>query len=116
MTTIGSKIKALRQEKGYTLDQLAELADCSKSYIWELENKNLPRTSASKLLKIAKALKVTMDYFIDENIPEEDAQDQGFYRKYRKMDPETKKKLRDMTDLLWDDECPSSTRSASQTN
>ena len=104
MTTIGSKIKALRQEKGYTLDQLAELADCSKSYIWELENKNPPRPSADKLLKIAKALKVTLDYFIDEDIPEEDALDKRFYRKYRKMGPETKKKFRDMIDLLWDDE------------
>jgi transcriptional regulator with XRE-family HTH domain len=102
-TTIGKKIKALRDEKGYTLDELAELAESSKSYIWELENKSPPRPSAEKLAKIAKALGVTMDYFIDDEVTEEDATDKMFYRKYRKMDPDTKKKIRKMIEL-WDDE------------
>jgi len=101
--TIAIKIKALRKEKGYTLDELAELAGSSKSYIWELENKNPPRPSAQKLAKIAKALDVTMDYFIDDEITEEDATDKSFYRKYRQMDPEVKKKIRKMIDL-WDEE------------
>jgi len=102
-STIGMKIKALRKEKGYTLDELAELADSSKSYIWELENKSPPRPSAEKLAKVAKALGVTMDYFIDDEVTEEDATDQMFYRKYRQMDPEVKKKIRKMIDL-WDEE------------
>jgi transcriptional regulator with XRE-family HTH domain len=102
-TSIGQKIKALRKEKGYTLDKLAALADSSKSYIWELENKNPPRPSAQKLAKIAKALGVTMDYFVDDEVTEEDATDQMFYRKYRKMDPEVKEKIRKMIDL-WDEE------------
>ena len=37
---IGSKIRALRLEKKLTLDQLAEKSDSSKSYLWELENKD----------------------------------------------------------------------------
>ncbi|WP_261405439.1 helix-turn-helix domain-containing protein [Chenggangzhangella methanolivorans] len=45
-----------------TLDQLAELASSSKSYIWELENKNPPRPSADKIAKIAAVLGVTSDY------------------------------------------------------
>lgn len=104
MNTIGTKIKALRKEKGYTLDRLAELAQSSKSYVWELENKDPPRPSADKLVKIAAALDVTMDYFMDEEMPEEDAADQNFYRKYRQMNPEKKKKFRKMANLLWDDE------------
>ncbi|MDZ7685292.1 MAG: helix-turn-helix transcriptional regulator [Gammaproteobacteria bacterium] len=91
------------KEKGYTLDELAERAESSKSYIWELENKNPPRPSADKLAKIAKALDVTMDYFIDDEVTEENATDRMFYRKYRKMDPEMKKKIRKMIDL-WDDQ------------
>ena len=101
--TIGTKIRALRSEKGYTLDELAELAESSKSYIWELENKDPPRPSAEKLAKIAKALGVTMEYFIDNEVTEEDATDQMFYRKYRQMDPDIKKKIRKMIDL-WDEE------------
>lgn len=102
-TSIAFKIKELRKGKGYTLDKLAELSDSSKSYIWELENKDPPRPSADKLAKIAKALGVTMDYFIDDKITEEDATDQMFYRKYRQMDPDVKKKIRKMIDL-WDEE------------
>ena len=38
--TFGEKIRALRKENGLTLDQLADKTELSKSYIWELENKN----------------------------------------------------------------------------
>lgn len=102
-TTIGEKIKALRTQKGYTLDKLAELSGSSKSYIWELENRDPPRPSADKLTKIASALKVSVDYFIDSEVTEEDATDKAFYRKYRKMSPENKEKFRQMIDL-WDEE------------
>ena len=50
-TPLGRKIRELRKEKGYTLEKLAELADSSKSYIWELENKNPPRPSAERWRK-----------------------------------------------------------------
>ena len=53
---IGERIKELRDGKGYTLDELAKLTDSSKSYIWELENRNPPRPSAEKLARIAEAL------------------------------------------------------------
>ena len=42
----GVRIKDLRTRKGLTLDQLAQETGSSKSYIWELENKNPPRPSA----------------------------------------------------------------------
>jgi len=104
-TDLGSKIKKLREEKGYTLEKLAELTDSSKSYIWELENKAPPRPSADKISKIADQLGVTMDYLLSDQSEEfvEDAADAHFYRKYKKMDEKTKKKLRSLVDL-WDDE------------
>ena len=40
----GARIKELRTEKKMTLDQLAEITDSSKSYIWELENKKSSAT------------------------------------------------------------------------
>ncbi len=85
---------------------LAELAESSKSYIWELENKNPPRPSADKVAKIAAVLGVTADYLIDttEKVGVEDATDNAFFRKYRKMDAATKDKIRRMADLLGDDE------------
>jgi transcriptional regulator with XRE-family HTH domain len=105
-TPLGEKIRDLRKAKGYTLDRLAELADSSKSYIWELENKNPPRPSADKVAKIAAVLGVTADYLIDttESVQVEDATDSAFFRKYRKMDPTTKDKVRRMVDLMGEDE------------
>jgi len=105
-TPLGDKIRDLRKAKGYTLDKLAELAESSKSYIWELENKNPPRPSADKVAKIAAVLGVTADYLIDttEKVGVEDATDNAFFRKYRKMDAVTKDKIRRMADLLGDDD------------
>jgi transcriptional regulator with XRE-family HTH domain len=103
-TPLGDKIRALRKGKGFTLDKLAELAESSKSYIWELENKDPPRPSAEKIAKIAIALGVTPDYLITETVAVEDATDTAFFRKYRKMEPATKEKIRKMLDLMGDDE------------
>ena len=105
-TPLGDKIRDLRKGKGYTLDKLAELADSSKSYIWELENKNPPRPSAEKVAKIAAVLGVTADYLIDitETVGVEDATDDAFFRKYRKMDTATKDKIRRMADLMGEGE------------
>jgi transcriptional regulator with XRE-family HTH domain len=105
-TPLGDKIRTLRKAKGYTLDKLAELADSSKSYIWELENKNPPRPSADKIAKIAAVLGVTADYLIDpsDTVRVEDATDAAFFRKYRNMDAPTKDKIRKMVDLMGDDE------------
>ncbi len=101
---LGEKIRRLRKNKGFSLERLAELTESSKSYIWELENKNPPRPSAEKLARIAVELGTTMEYLLDEanEVTEEDAADKSFYRDYRKMRPETKEKIRQMVDL-WKD-------------
>lgn len=103
-TTIGEKIYKLRKAKGFTLDELAKRTDSSKSYIWELENRNPPRPSADKLFKIAHELGVTADYLLDQEgkITEASAEDEMFFRKYKEMPQETKEKLKKIMDL-WDD-------------
>jgi transcriptional regulator with XRE-family HTH domain len=105
VTALGEKLRELRKKKGYTLEKLAELTDSSKSYIWELENKNPPRPSGEKIAKIAGVLGVTAEYLLDptETVAVADATDDAFFRKYRRMDPTTKDKIRRMVDL-WDDE------------
>lgn len=105
-SALGEKIHKLRKEKGLTLEKLAELTDSSKSYIWELENKTPPRPSAEKLSKIAQQLGVNVEYLLDpdENVSADDAADAHFYRKYRKMKPGTKEKIRRMIELWGEDE------------
>lgn len=97
-TTLGKKIKDLRKEKGFTLDKLAELSDSSKSYIWELENKDPPRPSGDKVAKIAGALGVTTDYLLStsKSAPSDDVLDTAFFRDYQDLDVSTKERIRDL--------------------
>lgn len=99
---LGDKIKSRRKEKGFTLEKLADLTGSSKSYIWELENKAPPRPSADKLLKIADQLGVSIEYLMgaEQGLGEEEAVDAKFYRDYRKMNPDTRKRIREMTKLI----------------
>lgn len=105
-SALGEKIRKLRKDQGLTLDKLAEMTESSKSYIWELENKNPPRPSADKVARIADKLGVNIDYLLDTEgaIPVEDATDKSFYRNYRKMNPDTKKQIREMVKILGKDE------------
>lgn len=75
----GKRIKELRTKKGMTLDDLAGATGSSKSYIWELENKNPPRPSAEKLSEIAAVLEVTTDYLIGRETTLETAEDKAFF-------------------------------------
>lgn len=104
-TTLGDKIRQLRKQKVYTLEKLGELTESSKSYIWELENKNPPRPSADKIAKIAAVLGVTADYLVDsrESSPAVDVVDDAFFRKYRNMDSDTKERIRRMVEVWSDD-------------
>ena len=103
---LGEKIRKLRKEKGLTLDRLAEMTGSSKSYIWELENKNPPRPSADKVSKIAEALGVTADFLFnsDKSAPDADVLDAAFYRQYRKLPDDTKEKIRQMVQVWGKDE------------
>lgn len=102
---LGEKIRELRGKKGLSLEDLATQTQSSKSYIWELENKDDPRPSADKLNKIAAALDVTADYLMsaDTTPPDQEVLDQAFFRKYQGMPEDTKKRLRKILDT-WDDD------------
>lgn len=99
-TTLGERIRELRKKKGYTLDQLAEQSKSSKSYIWELENKDPPRPSGEKLALIAAALDVTADFLLGVETEPQTAEDKAFFRKYQKMDTAQKQQIREMLDII----------------
>ncbi len=99
---LGLKIRDLRRARGLTLDQLAQATDSSKSYMWELENKDVARPSGEKLNKIAAVLGVTPEYLADATRTEvtEDVEDVAFYRKYQSLDPEAKAKIKRILDVF----------------
>jgi transcriptional regulator with XRE-family HTH domain len=88
-----------------TLDQLAARTGSSKSYIWELENRDTPHPSAEKIFAIAAALGVTPEFLHEDATTDADEAvlDEAFYRKYRRMPSDTKRRLRQILDA-WDEE------------
>jgi transcriptional regulator with XRE-family HTH domain len=93
---LGEKLRDLRKQQGLTLEKLAEAASLSKSYLWELENRDSQRPSAEKLTALADALGVAVSYFIEEDVrtPEARHLDEAFFRGYQKLGPEAKEQIR----------------------
>lgn len=102
-SALGQKIRELRKEKEWSLDELASKAEISKSYLWELENKETAgRPSAEKINKIAAALDVTPEYLIDDTRKEAtvDERDKAFFRRYQGASADVKAKIDQILKLL----------------
>jgi transcriptional regulator with XRE-family HTH domain len=67
---IGKKIKKLRQEKGFTLQELSEKTGLSKGLISQIENEQVS-PPISTLMKIANGLSVEISYFFEQDEPTE---------------------------------------------
>ena len=88
-----------------TLEALAGQVGSSKSYMWEIENKDVARPSAEILHRIAVALETTAEYLLsaDEGT-EADVADVAFFRRYRNMKPRGKRHLREILRILDDED------------
>lgn len=64
---IGDKLKAARQNKNLTAEELAEKIDSSSKSIWQLEG-NKRSTTIKTLLRICYALDVPLSYFLEDYI------------------------------------------------
>lgn len=91
---LGEKIRALRIEKGFSLEQLAQMTDSSKSYLWELENRAQANPSLDKVNKLAIALGVTSEFLVShtDQVPGKKVADQVFFRKYQAL-PDSQKTM-----------------------
>ena len=65
---LNEKIRQLREEKGWSLNKLAEMAGISKAYLSQLENNVSKQPSAEVLLKIASALRTTIADLLDKPV------------------------------------------------
>ena len=64
MGQIGSKVKSLREQRGMTQKELAELVGVNQSFISDLEgNKKAPGTPT--LMKLAEVFNVSIDWLLD---------------------------------------------------
>jgi transcriptional regulator with XRE-family HTH domain len=103
MATLGEKIRTLRKNAGLTLDELALAIGASKSAVWELENKVKARPSAERINQLARVLKVTPEFLMNEKsdeLPTESVADTAFFRRYQDLDGPTKQKLQEILEVL----------------
>jgi len=68
METIGERIKRLRERKGLTQRELAEMTDITEASLSRYEN-NLRTPRAQIISKLAVALDTTSDYILTAYIP-----------------------------------------------
>ena len=61
--TAGERIRLLRMDRGYTREQLAERAEISEKFLYEIET-GRKGFSAVTLLNLSKALEVSLDYIM----------------------------------------------------
>ncbi len=58
ITRLGQVLKALREEREWTLDELAKRAKVTNVYIWQLETGVRKNPSLAVLKRLAKSLRV----------------------------------------------------------
>ena len=68
---ISKRIRLLRLERGYTQEQLEEMADLGTNSIYKLENLST-NLKIQTLEKVMEALEVDLDTFFDIQLKEED--------------------------------------------
>ena len=104
--TFGERLQHHRKRAKFTLESLAKEVDSTKSYIWELENKPNIRPSAELVYRLATKLGTTVGVLMGELEPadfrpkELTEPDRLFFRNYQELNPKTKKRLKDIMDIL----------------
>jgi|SRR3712207_3732432 len=71
MDNVGSKIKALRKQKNYTLKDMNSKTGISVSFLSDIEN-GRSNPSLDRLTDIANALDTSVSYLLGETTPEND--------------------------------------------
>ncbi len=79
---IGKRIKKLRLQKEYTREYLAECADISAKFLYEVES-GKKGCSAYVLYRVAISLGVTVDYFMQDESQYMLLKSETIYRKLR---------------------------------
>lgn len=103
-TTLGTRLRRLREAKGMTLQQVADAVGCTRGYIWELEMKDGQRPSAERVFLLAKTFGVTVEDLMEEaprEAHEAKPEDVAFFREYAGMTDEEKERYRQALKLMF---------------
>jgi len=89
--SVGDKIKELRQKYGLSQTKLAEIAELSPAAISQFE-KGVRKPSFEAIQKLANALNVSADYFLDRENKSLD-EVQMMFRGFKNLSEEDQKKI-----------------------
>ncbi len=104
--SLGTRIKELRDEKGWTQNTLATTAGLKRSYISLLEIDAIKSPGAQPVIKLARALEVDEDILFEAagmksgSKPSSELEDFVFYLQGKNPSPETLKQLRKIAEAL----------------
>jgi transcriptional regulator with XRE-family HTH domain len=104
---IGTQVRAYREKRGLTQEQLADRSHLSRNYVSSIENGHRSRISIGSLDRIATTLGVTVDHLLDENMmnaggaasypdQEEETQIERLLRIFRQLNPRDRKRVLDL--------------------
>lgn len=97
---LGIKLKEIRQSKGLTQENLAEMVSCNTSHISNIEN-NHTKVLLNVLLAIANALNTSIDYLlVDQYENSSLALDNEILRAIKNIDNELKEKILKIIGIL----------------
>ena len=69
--SVGGRIRLVRTKRGWSLEQLAEKAGISKSFLWEVERGS--DIGGERLLRVANALDASLDYLMRGQVSDEES-------------------------------------------
>lgn len=70
LVSMGQRIRAARENQGYTREQLAEMSNISPRFCYDIEA-GVKGVSLDTLLNISKALHISLDYLLGTKAPDE---------------------------------------------
>lgn len=68
--SVGGRIRLVRTKRGWSLEQLADKAGISKSFLWEVERGS--DIGGERLLRVANALNASLDYLMRGQVSEDE--------------------------------------------
>ena len=66
---LGKRINAVRKDRGLTADRLSEMCNINATYLRQIEG-NVKTPSLSVFIDICRALKISPDYLLQDELPE----------------------------------------------
>lgn len=100
--TLAQRITMLRNDRGQSLQQVADAVGVSKAHIWELEKGRTDNPSMGLVTRLADHFGVSIGYLVDEDMeaPDADVDLARMFRQAQQLDERERHILDEMMQTL----------------